>query len=161
MGIFYILPEADYSSRRTLNPFNLKVLPSNYFKPEFSDLGLQPCTQLEILGPEASTLDQPTQNSIFGYTNRYSEYKSRVDKISGEFNLDLNAWVTPREYSGFISKQRGLSLSLAFSKVNPSSVNNIFAVQADGMHNQFMCAAQFNVTAIRPMSIFGSPYSTI
>lgn len=159
LGIFYILPEADYNSRRTVNPFTLKTAVSDYFKPEFQDLGLQPCTMAELLGP-TSQLRVPFTAKIFGYTNRYSEYKSRVDLVSGEFNSDLNAWVTPRNYSG-LSTQDGLSLNLAFSKVNPRSVDNIFAITADGIHNQFLCAAQFNVTAIRPMSIFGSPYSNI
>lgn len=159
LGIFYILPEADYTAERTINPFTLKTAVSDYFKPEFQDLGLQPCTMAEILGP-TSVANEPYTTKIFGYTNRYSEYKSRVDLVSGEFNNDLNAWVTPRQYSGFES-QVGMSLNLAFSKVNPRSVDNIFAITADGTHNQFLCAALFNVTAIRPMSIFGSPYSNI
>lgn len=160
MGIFYLLPEAEYDARMTINPFNLKTDPSKYFKPEFSDLGYQPCTQLELLGPSASYFTTPMQNKIFGYTNRYSEYKSRVDIISGEFNTDLNAWVTPRSYDNS-TNANGVPLSLYFTKVSPSSVDNIFAVTADGLHNQFLCAAQFNVTAIRPMSIFGSPFSNI
>lgn len=160
MGIFYLLPEADYDARMTLNPFNLKTDPSKFFKPEFSDLGYQPCTELELLGPSAAYYTTPMQNNIFGYTNRYSEYKSRVDIISGEFNTDLNAWVTPRSYEN-VTNANGVPLSLYFTKVSPASVDNIFAVAADGLHNQFLCAAQFNVTAIRPMSIFGSPYSNI
>ena len=159
LGIFYILPEADYNSHFTVNPFTLKTAVSDYFKPEFQDLGLQPCTMAELLGP-TSQFNGPYTSKIFGYTNRYSEYKSRVDLVSGEFNFDLNAWVTPRNYSG-LSSNDGLSLNLAFSKVNPRSVDNIFAITADGTHNQFLCAAQFNVTSIRPMSIFGSPYSNI
>lgn len=161
MGIFYLLPEADYSSFTTTDPMLLKITSDRFFKPEFQDLGLQPCTQVELLGPTGLNLSSNPASALFGYTNRYSEYKSRVDLISSEFNTDLGAWVTPRRLDTMADQTRGLSLNLAFSKVNPSSMNNIFAIAADGEHNQFMCAAQFNATAIRPMSIFGSPYSNI
>lgn len=159
MGIFYILPETDYSSKQTPDPFIFKTDGTKFFKPEFADLGSQPVPMYELFGP--SYMSHPNYQ-IFGYTNRYSEYKSRVDKISGEFNTDLNAWVTPRQYSnGQDLLEDSRPINLDFTKCNPRGLNNIFAIQADGSHNQFMCAAQFNVNAIRPMSVFGSPYSNI
>lgn len=179
MGIFYITPECDYPNIG-VDPFNLKSQKSDFFTPEYADLGMQPTTSVELVGSNTYKIGEdlgwsaPNPNSIiFGYNNRYAEYKSRVDKVSGEFLDDLNAWVAPRKYvpikvspkgasaSTFYDIYSDMQLSLDFIKINPSSVDNIFAIEADGTHNQFMCAAQFNVTAIRPMSIFGSPYSNI
>ncbi len=160
MGLFYLRPECDYWSS-SVNPFNLKLNKEDFFTPEYQDLGLQPVTYAEVTGPNGDSGENPN-SYIFGYNNRYAEYKSRVDRISGEFMDDLNAWVTPRSFAyAQLSNSDNPGLSLGFVKVNPSSMNNIFAIKADGVHNQFMCAAQFNVTAIRPMSVFGSPYSNI
>lgn len=166
MGIFYILPELDYQDYG-VDPFNLKVSRSDFFQPEFADLGLQP-TPLSLLSSEqfnfsnGSNVPMNPNTTIFGYTNRYSEYKSRIDKVDGNFLDSLNAWTIARSLS--VGGRNGAVspvLNLAFTKVNPSSLNSIFAINADGVSNQFMCVANFNVTAIRPMSVFGSPYSNI
>lgn len=47
MGIFSILPECDYASNM-IDPFNVKLLRSDFFQPEFADLGKQPPPPLSI-----------------------------------------------------------------------------------------------------------------
>lgn len=178
IGIFYITPECDYPDLG-IDPMSLKLERSQFFQPEFDSLGQQPTTLAELnAGFNISNFEQDTgsilvssqnyNSVVFGYNNRYAEYKSRVDKIDGEFLDDLSAWVTPKTQVGqsqgatyVVNGSWNTSISLQFCKISPYSVNNIFAVQADGIHNQFMCSAQFNVQAVRPMSVFGDPYSSI
>lgn len=155
MGIFYVEPIADYADFG-INAFNLKTSTSDFYQPEFEDLGYQPLTAKELTYSSVNG----DGNTIIGYVPRYSEYKTRVDRIDGEFLDDLNSWVTPRSLTGVTNSSNG-SVSLGFLKINPHSLDNIFAVVADGSSNQFLVHSNFNVQAVRPMSIFGSPYSNI
>ena len=158
MGVFSIVPEVDYPDYG-VDPMLTKVYGSDFYKPEFGDLGYQPMT---FSGLSASTINSghSSQETILGYTNRYAEYKSRIDKVDGEFLGDLNAWVTTRNLSDYANQLKS-GISNVFQKINPSYLNNIFALRADGKHAQFLCNAFFNVQAIRPMSVYGVPYSNI
>ena len=62
-----------------------------YFQPEFQDLGKQPIQSSELsfyvyakspINPEKDRII----NNIIGFTNRYMEYKTSVNKVHGSFN---------------------------------------------------------------------------
>lgn len=151
LGIFSVVPECDYSSSM-LDKFNLKFNREDYYQPEFADLGKQPVDPYEF----STGYFNPRQNSPMGYINRYSEYKTKVDKVHGEFSPSgsLDAWTTVRQY-----KSVDGPVTNSFFKINPAVLDKIFAQVYDGseVSDQFLVDFQCLVTAVRPMSVTGEP----
>lgn len=159
MGIFSILPECDYASNM-IDPFNVKLQRSDFFQPEFADLGKQPTPLYQFM------FDKDTDMSkVLGYNLRYAEYKTSVDSVHGVFNgassvdksnQSYNAWVAPRN-TPLAQYSNGATVS--FFKALPSVLNSVMVQQYDGTEasDQFLVNANFNVQAIRPMSIYGEP----
>lgn len=159
MGIFSILPECDYASNM-IDPFNVKLQRSDFFQPEFADLGKQPTPLYQFM------FDKDTDMSkVLGYNIRYAEYKTSIDSVHGVFNgassvdksnQSYNAWVAPRN-TPLVQYSNGATVS--FFKALPSVLNSVMVQQYDGTEasDQFLVNANFNVQAIRPMSIFGEP----
>lgn len=159
MGIFSILPECDYASNM-IDPFNVKLQRSDFFQPEFADLGKQPTPLYQFM------FDKDTDMSkVLGYNLRYAEYKTSVDSVHGVFNgpssveksnQSYNSWVAPRN-TPLAQYSNGATVS--FFKALPSVLNSVMVQQYDGTEtsDQFLVNANFNVQAIRPMSIYGEP----
>jgi hypothetical protein len=151
IGIFSVVPECDYSSSM-LDKFNQKFNREDYFQPEFADLGKQPVDPYEF----STEYFNPRQISPMGYINRYAEYKTKVDKVHGEFSPSgsLDAWSTVRQY-----KSVDGPVTNSFFKINPAVLDKIFAQVYDGseVSDQFLVDFQCLVTAVRPMSVTGEP----
>lgn len=159
MGIFSILPECDYASNM-IDPFNVKLQRSDFFQPEFADLGKQPTPLYQFMFNKDTDMSK-----ILGYNLRYAEYKTSVDSVHGVFNgsssvdksnQSYNAWVAPRN-TPLAQYSNGATVS--FFKALPSVLNSVMVQQYDGSEtsDQFLVNANFNVQAIRPMSIYGEP----
>lgn len=151
LGIFSVVPECDYSSTM-LDKFNQKFNREDYYQPEFADLGKQPVSPYEF----STEYFNPRQVEPMGYINRYAEYKTKVDKVHGEFSPSgsLDAWTTVRQY-----KSVSGPVTNSFFKINPAVLDKIFAQVYDGSEtsDQFLVDFQCLVTAVRPMSVTGEP----
>lgn len=151
LGIFSVVPECDYSSTM-LDKFNQKFNREDYYQPEFADLGKQPVSPYEF----STEYFNPRQVEPMGYINRYAEYKTKVDKVHGEFSPSgsLDAWTTVRQY-----KSVSGPVTNSFFKINPAVLDKIFAQVYDGseVSDQFLVDFQCLVTAVRPMSVTGEP----
>lgn len=155
MGMHYILPNAEYDSSRT-DDFNLKLLRNDYYMPEYDDLGLQPLQGYSI--PQNNgTNGLVDQTKVYGYQSRYSEYKSRIDEVHGQFQsrAPLSFWTTPRNAST-AGSEYWTSSDL---HVNPKITDPIFALQYDGKQTSdpFLCHFKFKSTLVRNMSVIGVP----
>lgn len=162
MGIFSVVPEADYNACG-IDKFNFKMKREDFYQPEFADLGLAPLSLYEYTYCDPHTSNDA--NKTIGYVPRYIEYKTRVDLVHGEFesfyetssptNGTLSAWCAPR--------QTQLSSSLlptnAFFKIRPNIFNNISSVAFKGDESEDIFIVDFraNVQAVRPMSVSGLP----
>lgn len=164
IGLLSIVPEADYQSSM-LDRFNTKSTREHYFQPEFQDLGKQPVTSLELsTKPRQFSQSQSTTlpNNIIGFTNRYMEYKTAVDKVHGIFNSagPLSAWASPRNNPLFEDNTYStMQITNASLKVDPRILNPIMLVSYDGTEatDPFICDCHISVQAIRPMSVSGEP----
>lgn len=165
MGILSIVPEADYQSSM-LDTFNTKSTREQYFQPEFQDLGKQPINSSELsLYVYGSTPQNPQAfivNNVIGFTNRYMEYKTCVNKVHGSFNSagTLSAWASPRNNPLFVSENySSVFITKTSLKVDPRILNPIMAVSYDGSEptDPFICDCHVSVEAVRPMSVSGEP----
>lgn len=171
MGICSFVPDVDYSSYG-VNIFNKKLSSSEYFQPEFDNLGKQPldasCLYLaKVPGPDG--IHSP---AVLGWIPRYAEYKTHVDEVHGQLNGNifrsasgeptLSSWTAPR-LAGFEDDKASYwckdGLSKNFFYINPALYNSIFVNQYEGFQtqDQFICEVSNNVQAVLPMSVTGEP----
>lgn len=171
MGICSFVPDVDYSSYG-VNIFNKKLTSSEYFQPEFDNLGKQPldATSLYLAKvPGSGGIQSP---AVLGWIPRYSEYKTHIDEVHGQLNGNiyrsasgeptLSSWTAPR-LAGFDDDQASYwckdGLSKNFFYINPALYNSIFVNQYEGFQtqDQFICEVSNNVQAVLPMSVSGEP----
>lgn len=171
MGICSFVPDVDYSSYG-VNIFNKKLSSSEYFQPEFDNLGKQPldATSLYLAKvPGAGGIQSP---AVLGWIPRYAEYKTHIDEVHGQLNgyiyrsasgePTLSSWTAPR-LSGFEDDMASYwckdGLSRNFFYINPALYNSIFVNQYEGFQtqDQFICEVSNNVQAVLPMSVSGEP----
>lgn len=171
MGICSFVPDVDYSSYG-VNIFNKKLSSSEYFQPEFDNLGKQPldATSLYLAKvPGAGGIHSP---AVLGWIPRYAEYKTHIDEVHGQLNGNiyrsasgeptLSSWTAPR-LAGFEDDKASYwckdGLSKNFFYINPALYNSIFVNQYEGFQtqDQFICEVSNNVQAVLPMSVSGEP----
>ena len=171
MGICSFVPDVDYSSYG-VNIFNKKLSSSEYFQPEFDNLGKQPldATSLYLAKvPGSGGIQSP---AVLGWIPRYAEYKTHIDEVHGQLNGDiyrsasgdptLSSWTAPR-LAGFEDDMASYwckdGLSKNFFYINPALYNSIFVNQYEGFQSQdqFICEVSNNVQAVLPMSVSGEP----
>lgn len=66
----------------------------DYHQRELEAVGQQPVTRKEVEVGSAASADQ-----VFGYQNRYQEYRGIPSRISGEFRNVLDYWHMGRDYA--------------------------------------------------------------
>lgn len=163
IGLLSIVPDADYQSSM-IDRFNVKSAREDYFQPEFQDLGKQPIvsTELSFQFEKVGSGGWLFPNNIIGFTNRYMEYKTSVNKVHGVFNTSgsLSAWASPRNNPLFKDAATStFNINSTSLKVDPRILNPIMLVSYDGSEDTdpFICDCHVTVQAIRPMSISGEP----
>lgn len=154
IGMHYFTPFSEYDSDR-LDDFNRKLTYSDFFNPAYDNLGFQP---LDInFASYKGNSPSKTKNYAIGYTSRYSEYKTRVDEVHGEFQSgkSLSAWCIPR--SSAIVQTSHAVFKFADFYVNPKVTDTIFALKYDGtqLSDPFLCHFKFQARKISNMSILG------
>lgn len=169
MCIYHCLPLIDYTTD-LVSPIFTKVNATDYAIPEFDRVGMQQVPLALFSNPSLSDFGSLIINHI-GYAPRYIDYKTDVDSSVGAFKTTLNSWVISYD-NGSLIKQLGsvdsnnqpspsaAPLNYTMFKVNPDSLNPIFAVNADSTVNtdQFLCSSFFDVKVVRNLDTDGLPY---
>lgn len=154
LGWFTINPMMSYGFDKEV----LKNQPLDYYNPEFDGLGAEAISFGEVFtnpkNPDSqdSTLD----NFVYGYTERYNEYRFSRDVISGEFrnydnNADMNTWHTGRLLTAVRSAQELTAQSSSMNTLPQydSEFKRIFSVTSG--RDPFYLTCNFTVSAVRPM----------
>ncbi|QRV61949.1 major capsid protein [Microvirus sp.] len=157
MGIFSVAPEADYNSF-CLDRHNMKLRFEDFFQPEFERLGKQPLSSYELTTTKPQGFTTWT-NRVIGFQNRYLEYKTKVDKVHGQFcsGGTLSAWSAPRN-SGVINDTDS-PFNLYSLKVSPKILNSICSVAFNGNEgtDPILVDSHIMIKAIRPISVSSEP----
>jgi hypothetical protein len=113
----------------------------------------------------SNRFDGTLLNDFLGYNPRYWPWKSKIDRVHGAFTTTLKDWVAPIDdnylYKWFNSKNgKAASISWPFFKVNPNTLDSIFAVAADSIweSDQLLINCDISCKAVRPLSQDGMPY---
>jgi len=142
IGIMSVVPKTSY--QQGFDRELLKDDKFDYYQPEFAQLGEQPIYKGEIF---ATNDDAHDREDVFGYQQRYSEYKYVPSTVHGDFKDTLSYWHMGRIFS------LEPTLSESFVKVNVDERN--FPVQ-DGSDKLYVQCFN-NLKAIRPMPFNNVP----
>jgi hypothetical protein len=112
----------------------------DYFTKELAHTG-----QAEVYNREVQ-LGHTSPDDVFGYQDRYDEYRRNWSSVSGNFGSTLNHWHLGREYSG------DQSLNANFVTCSPSK--RIFADQSS---DTLWIQCMHNMKALRPIPKVGAP----
>lgn len=168
MCIYHCLPVIDYTTD-FLEPGLTKVKATDFAIPEFDQVGMQSVPLVWLSNPSEKTAAAPYMK--LGYAPRYIEYKTSFDTSVGGFKRSLNSWVMSYNNASLFS-QVGAGgtkpeppfddsyMNYSAFKVNPNSVDPIFAVNADSTFetDQFLCSTFFDIKAVRNLDVDGLPY---
>lgn len=142
MGLISVQPHTSYQQGLPRR-FN-RTDQFDYAFPEFANIGEQ-----AILNSEIYMSDTPSYNNgTFGYLPRYSEYRDRYNRVSGEFQTSLNDWHMSRIFA------TPPSLNDTFISCNPTT--RVFAVTDPSIDNIY-CEFRAKIFAKRPLPKYGVP----
>lgn len=143
----FVCARADLTYQQGINKLWLRSTVYDFYWPTFAHLGEQAIELREIYaqGSEADT-------TVFGYQERYAEYRYKPSQITGKFRSsvtggNLDVW----HLSQFFNNAP--TLNEEFITENPP-VKRIIAVQNEP---EFLLDIGFSYTTIRPMPMFGTP----
>lgn len=146
LGLCRVIPKASYV--QGLNRFWQKFDKFDHYFPQFANLGEQEVYNKEIY-VEGNTDDE----SIFGYQQRYAEYKYSQNRIAGDFRDSLAHWELSRRFTAGAPL-----LNQSFIECDESEVNRIFAINNED--DKIWMSLYHKVNAIRPIPYFSNPSLT-
>lgn len=113
----------------------------DYWQPEYEHVGQQAVLYKEVQAQHT------TPTAVFGYQDRYDEYRRVESSIAGEFRTTLNFWHMARSFSSDVA------LNSAFVTSNPT--DRIFAVPSE---DTLWIMANHSLRARRGLSKYGSSF---
>jgi hypothetical protein len=137
---------ADLTYQQGLNRMWWRQTRVDYYWPVFAHLGEQ-----EIFNGEIYYQGDAIDNALFGYQERYAEYRYHPNRISGEFrstaSTSLDVWHYAEEFANLPT------LSSQFIENNaPVKRNSAIPSEPDIIADFY-----FKMDCVRPMPMFGTP----
>lgn len=143
----FVCARADLTYQQGINKMWLRSTVYDFYWPTFAHLGEQAIELREIYaqGSEADT-------TVFGYQERYAEYRYKPSQITGKFRSsitggNLDVW----HLSQFFKNAPTLNEEFIMEK---PPIERIIAVPSEP---EFLLDIGFRYTTVRPMPMFGTP----
>lgn len=132
--------------------------------PEFDNIGMESVPAVELMNSSLYS-NVNSADKVLGYNPRYYNWKTKIDRIHGAFTTTLKDWVAPIDdsflyslFGGNLSTYKGVTWP--FFKVNPNTLDDIFAVKVDSTWetDQLLVNCNVGCYVTRPLSADGVPY---
>lgn len=121
----------------------------DFYFPVFAHLGEQ-----AVLNKEIYTTGTSTDDDVFGYQERWAEYRYHPSQITSLFRSTaagtLDAWHLAQNFSSLPT------LNTTFIQDNPP-VDRVVAIGAEANGQQFIFDSFFDIKAARPMPLYSVP----
>lgn len=143
----FVCARADLTYQQGINKMWLRSTVYDFYWPTFAHLGEQAIELREIYaqGTEADTI-------VFGYQERYAEYRYKPSQITGKFRSSVTDGTLDKWHlSQFFNSAP--TLNEEFIVENPP-IERIIAVPSEP---EFLLDIGFRYTTVRPMPMFGTP----
>lgn len=141
MAIMFVRPISVYTQ-------GLERMWTRAIKEDFWQKELQHIGQQEVLSQELFADGSAADKTVFGYQNRYDEYRRGVNRVCGEFRTVLDYWHMAR-----IFDNRPV---LNSDFVTSTPTDRIFQATAD-LSDQLYCMVKHDIIAKRLVDRTGSP----
>lgn len=141
MSFMIVRPQAVYT--QGLERMWTRNTRYDYWNPEFQHIGQQ-----EVLNQEIFADGTDADKQVFGWQNRYDEYRRGKNHVTGEFRTTLDYWNMARVF------ENRPSLNSEFITANPT--DRIFQLNAS-LSDQLYVMVQNDLIAKRLMSRNGNP----
>lgn len=138
---------ADLTYQQGINRMWTRSTVYDWYWPTFAHLGEQAILLKEIY----ATGDTKQDNSVFGYQERYSEYRYKPSVICGKFRSNIKGNLDVWHLSQYFETAPKLSPEFIQEDV---PIKRIVAVPSEP---QFLIDIGFKYTTVRPMPMFGTP----
>lgn len=143
----FVCARADLTYQQGINKMWLRSTVYDFYWPTFAHLGEQAIELREIYAQGTAA-----DSTVFGYQERYAEYRYKPSQITGKFRSsitdgNLDVW----HLSQFF--QNAPTLNEEFIVEKPP-ISRIIAVQDEP---EFLLDVGFRYTTVRPMPMFGTP----
>lgn len=143
----FVCARADLTYQQGINKMWLRSTVYDFYWPTFAHLGEQAIELREIYAQGSKD-----DSKVFGYQERYAEYRYKPSQITGKFrssvvNGSLDKW----HLSQFFNSAP--TLNEEFITENPP-IERIIAVPSEP---EFLLDIGFRYTTVRPMPMFGTP----
>lgn len=143
----FVCARADLTYQQGINKMWLRSTVYDFYWPTFAHLGEQAIELREIYAQGSKD-----DTTVFGYQERYAEYRYKPSQITGKFrssvtNGTLDKWHLSQYFSS------APTLNEEFIVENPP-IERIVAVPSEP---EFLLDIGFRYTTVRPMPMFGTP----
>lgn len=146
--IGFLSARADLTYQRCVERFWTRKTRYDFYWPELSHLGEQAVLNKELHFHGDPAID----DAVFGYQERYAEYRYKPSLITGLFNSDadssLDVWHLAQDFG---SSQP--ALNAAFIRENPP-IDRIIAVPSEP---HFLADIWHDLKSTRPMPVYSVP----
>ena len=149
LGVCRVIPKSAYN--QGLSKFWQKFDKFDHYFPQFANIGEQPIYNKELYVTGVTGTESDEDEGIFGYQQRYAEYKYAFNRIAGDFRNNLKHWELSRRFD------RTPELNQSFIECTPD--NRIFAIE-DQNEDKIWISLYHNVDALRPMPYHSNPSLT-
>ena len=160
MCIYHAVPLLDYAPTGPDLQFMTTVDGDSWPVPEFDNICMEAVPATTLLN--STRFDGTAANDFLGYNPRYWAWKSKIDRVHGSFTTTLKDWVAPIDddylHTWFNSKDgKAASVSWPFFKVNPNTLDSIFAVAADSIWetDQLLINSYIGCKVVTPRIVTG------
>ena len=147
IGVARVIPKASYV--QGLSKFWQKFDKFDHYFPQFANLGEQEVYNKELYCKG----DKTTDDQIFGYQQRYAEYKYANNRVAGDFRDNLSYWEMSRRFSDHPV------LNQSFIECDESEVSRVFAI-TDANEDKVWMNLYHSVDALRPIPYHSNPSLT-
>lgn len=162
MCIYHAMPLLDYAISGQ-DPQLLCTSVEDLPIPEFDNIGMEAVPSTSLFN--SNRFSGSFINDFLGYNPRYWPWKSKIDRVHGAFTTTLKDWVAPIDdsylFQWFDPKDgKAATISWPFFKVNPNTLDSIFAVSANSIWetDQLLINCDVSCKVVRPLSQDGMPY---
>lgn len=138
---------ADLTYQQGINRMWTRSTVYDWYWPTFAHLGEQAILLKEIY----ATGDTKQDNSVFGYQERYAEYRYKPSVICGKFRSNIKGNLDVWHLSQYFKTAPKLNPEFIQEDV---PIGRIIAVPSEP---QFLIDIGFKYTTVRPMPMFGTP----
>lgn len=137
---------ADLNYQQGMNRMWSRSTRFDFYWPALAHLGEQ-----EVLNKEIYLDGSANDDLVFGYQERYAEYRYKPSLITGEFRSNaaasLDAWHLAQDFSSLPT------LGSTFIEEDPP-ISRVIATSTDA---QFLFDSFFNLICVRPMPVYSVP----